>query len=119
MKTLLTINLNQLRRILLPLILLFNIHSFSQSKLDSLLSKINPEKFSAAIEKKVNKLEDKIIAKSEKTLSRLQKQEEKIYKKQLGTKDSLIAKARLAEIQTKYKEVEDRLKNPTTVTPNN
>jgi hypothetical protein len=119
MKTLSTINLNPLRKIILPIIFLISINSFSQSKIDSLLNKINPEKFSATIEKKVNKLEDKIIAKTGKTLHRLQKQEEKIYRKELSTKDSLVAKAKLAEIQSKYKELEDKLKNPTAIAPNN
>jgi len=92
-----------------------SLFSFSQTNLDSLLNKIDPQKWSATVEKKLCKLEDQIIAKSEKTLFRLQKQEEKIYRKQLGTKDSLLAKARLAEIQTKYQALEDKLKNPTSI----
>ncbi len=99
-------------------IFLSPIYTNSQSHLDSLLNKIDPQKWSGAVEKKVSKLEDKIIAKSEKTLSCLQKQEEKIYRKQLSTKDSLAAKARLAEIETKYKTLKDKLKNPASVLPN-
>jgi hypothetical protein len=118
MKTLQAIRFNQLRKIILPIILLFSTHSFSQSKFDSLINKINPEKFSASIAKKVSKLEDKIVAKSEKTLARLQKQEEKIYKKELGTKDSLIARAKLAEIKTRYAALEEKLKNPASILPN-
>jgi len=90
----------------------------SQQTLDSILNKINPQKWSASVEKNLNKLEDKIIAKSEKTLRSLQKQEEKIYKKQLSTKDSLIAKAKLAEIEERYKAIKDKLKNPVLVLPN-
>jgi hypothetical protein len=88
--------------------------SFSQSRFDSLFSKINPQKWSASVGKKMNKLEGKIVAKSEKTLYKLQKQEEKIYRKQLKTKDSLEAKAKLAEVKNKYKALEERLKNPQT-----
>ena len=69
------------------------------------------------MEKKVSRLEDKIIAKSKKTLQRLQKQEENIYKKQLGTKDSIEARLKLAEIQSKYRNLEERLKNPSSLAP--
>jgi len=92
--------------------------SHSQQSLDSLLTKIDPQKWSASVEKKLGKLEDKIIAKSEKTLHRLEKQEEKIYRKQLTTKDSLEAKTKLAEIQSKYGQLKDRLNNPSSVLPN-
>jgi len=104
------------------LIILICCHVFaqgySQQTLDSILSKINPQKWSASVEKKLSNLQDKIIAKSEKTLARLEKQEEKIYKKQLGTKDSLIAKAKLGEIKGKYQALQDKLKNPAAVLPN-
>ncbi|HEV8286379.1 MAG TPA: hypothetical protein VGQ09_18855 [Chitinophagaceae bacterium] len=103
---------------LLILLLSFAVTSYSQSRLDSILNKIDPQKWSVVVEKKLGKLEDKIIARSEKTLQRLQKQEEKIYRKQLETKDSLLAKAKLAEIETKYKSLQDQLKNPTSVLHN-
>jgi hypothetical protein len=74
------------------------------------------QKWSASVEKKVSKLEDKIIAKSEKTLDRLQKKEEKIYRKQLSTKDSLIAKAKLQEIKSKYGQLKSQLSNPIGIT---
>ncbi len=110
---------NFLRKItLLFITLIFNLSIYSQSAIDSFLNKIDPQKLSAAVEKRVSKLEDKIIAKSEKTLQRLQKQEKKIWEKQLSTRDSLIAKAKLAEIQTKYKELREKLKNPSII-PNN
>jgi len=56
-----------------------------------------------------------MVAKTEATLHRLQRQEEKIYRKQLSTKDSLLARTRLSEIQNKYKELEEKLKNPSSV----
>jgi len=99
--------------------LLGSFISSSQSHLDSLPGNIDPQKWSALVEKKLSKLEDKIIAKSERTLQRLQKQEEKISRQQLTTKDSAGAKAKLAEIQTKYKELEEKLKNPSLIIPTN
>jgi len=71
------------------------------------------------VERKANRLEDKIIAKSQKTLRRLEKREEKIYQKQLDTKDSIEARLKLAEIQNKYKGLEEKLKNPTAIIPSN
>ena len=69
------------------------------------------------MEKKVSRLEDKIIAKSKKTLQRLQKQEQNIYKKQLGTKDSIEARLKLAEVQGKYKRLQEKIKNPSSFAP--
>lgn len=87
-------------------------YSFSQSRIDSLFSKLDPQKWAASIEKKSEKLAEKIIAKSQKTLSRLQRQEEKIYKKKLKGKDSLQAKAELAAIKEKYRAPGEKIKNP-------
>src|SRR5258706_3177243 len=84
----------------------------SQLKLDSLFNKIDPQKWSASIEKHATKLEEKIVTKSQKTLRRLQKQEEKIYHRMLTTQDSLQAKAALADIENKYKTLQDKLKKP-------
>jgi hypothetical protein len=91
---------------------------YSQHSLDSLLTRIDPQKWSASVEKKLCKLEDKIIAESEKTLRRLERQEEKIYRRQLGTRDSMIAKLKLEEIKSKYQALQDKLKNPTSILPN-
>ena len=90
---------------------------YSQQSLDSILNKINPQKWSASVEKKLNKLEGKIIAKSEKTLRSLQKQEEKIYKKQLFTEDSLSAKVKLQEIRDRYGKIRTKLNNPASALP--
>ena len=101
------------KKYLILLILFFAcIHLYPQVQPDSILSKLNPQKWSAAIEKKVNKLENKIVAKSQRTLSKLQKQEEKIYRRMPGTKDSVQAKAALTEINNKYKILQDKLKSP-------
>ncbi|HEV7781421.1 MAG TPA: hypothetical protein VGO58_09150 [Chitinophagaceae bacterium] len=50
-----------------------------------------------------------------KVLNNLQKQEEKIYRKLLTTKDSLEVKAKLAELNCKYAALKDKLKNPTII----
>src|SRR5215831_4493800 len=101
-----------MKKCLVILLCIIGGYCYSQQSLDSFLSKIDVQKLSASVDKKVSKLEDKIIAKSEKTLDRLQKQEEKIYTKQLSTKDSLIAKAKLQEIKSKYEQLKNQLKNP-------
>jgi len=103
--------------------LLSSFISYSQTHLDSLLGNIDPQKWSAAVEKKIGKLEDKIVARSEKTLRRLQQQEERIYRKQLSTKDSPDsyreeARLKLTEIQSKYTDLENKLKTPTSILPN-
>jgi len=104
-------------KLLLPLLLLVSTLVYSQTSVDSVLAKIDPQKWSASVEKKMSRLEDKIIAKSEKTLQRLQSQEEKIYERQLGTKDSVEARLKLIEIQSKYKSLQEKLKNPSSLAP--
>jgi hypothetical protein len=101
-------------RVIFSLIAFFLLISSakSQSKLDSIFNKLDPQKFAASIGKKAEKLEDKLVTKSMKVLDKLQEQEEKLYHKILATKDSLKAKIALADIQTKYKTLQDRLKNP-------
>lgn len=84
----------------------------SQSKVDSIFDKLDPQKFAASIEKKADKLEDKLVNKSMKVLDKLQSQEEKIYHKLLSTKDSLQAKVALTDIKAKYKTLQDKLKSP-------
>ena len=95
--------------LLTTLILQTSIFSFSQSKIDSLFSKLDPQRWQAAIEKKAGKLQQKIIARSQQVLNRLQKQEGKIYRKMLQGKDSLQAKASLAVIKSKYDEMSLKL----------
>ena len=89
--------------------------SYSQSRLDSVFNKLDPQKFAASIKKKADKLEDKLVQKSIKLLSSMQSQEEKIYKKMLSGKDSLIAKSKLAELKDKYASLKNNLKNPAIV----
>ncbi len=98
-------------KLILFILLLWSATSYSQSSDVSIFSKIDPGKLSASVEKKLSRLKERIVSKSEKTLQRLQRQEEGIYEKQLATKDSLQARSKHEEIQNKYKTLEEELKN--------
>ena len=84
----------------------------ARSMPDTLVNKIDPQKFAASVAEKSRKLEDKLVSKSSKVLDKLQKQEVKIYRKLLSTKDSLQAKLALGEIKGKYASLKEKLKNP-------
>ena len=99
--------------------LLCSATSYSQPSDVSIFCKIDPDKLSASVEKKLSRLKEEIVSKSEKTLQRFQRLEERIYKKQLATKDSLQIRLKLEEIRNKYKTVEEKLKNHSFVTPSN
>ena len=86
------------------------LQSYSQQSFDSVLNKINPEKWSAAVEKKLSSLENKIIAKTERSIRKLQKQEAKL-KKMLFAVDSVNAKNIFGEAQQKYAQLSKRLKS--------
>ncbi|MFI5185584.1 MAG: hypothetical protein ACHQF0_02600 [Chitinophagales bacterium] len=103
-------------KFLLLFFLTGTISAHSQSFSDSIFCKINPGKWSASIGKKVTRLADKLIAKSKNTLARLERQEQKICKKQLTEKDSSgnnreEAEQKLDEIQNRYRSLETTLKN--------
>jgi hypothetical protein len=83
--------------------------TFSQVKLDSLVGKLNPDKFIAYCSSSSEKLEKKLIDKSTKVLDRMKKNEERIYSKMLHGKDSLLAKSKLSEIQEKYSLMKSRI----------
>lgn len=87
-------------------------YSYGQVSTDSLLQKIDVDKFANVVAGKVGSIEDKLQAKSLKTLDRLQKQEEKLYRRLLRSKDSLAAKASLADVKARYDAMRDKLKNP-------
>jgi hypothetical protein len=107
-----------------PKIILFNLlactlTSYSQSITDASLNEIDAGKLSAVIERKLIRLEDKIIVKSEKALERLQKQEARICEKRLASKDSVQTKLKLMEVQSQYKVLEERWKNASSLAPSN
>ena len=81
----------------------------SQSKLDSIFNKLDPEKFIASINKKAEKLEDKLVAKSMKVLEKFKQQEEKLRKK-LYKIDSSAAKTLFDQGIQKYSDLNKKLK---------
>jgi hypothetical protein len=89
---------------------------FSQTKIDSLFGKIDPEKWSTSVERKLAKLEEGISTKSEKYLRKLQGQEEKILQK-LSILDSTAAQKFLAAGQQKYQQLTDQLQNKVSEIP--
>jgi hypothetical protein len=96
--------------LLYSVLIILSTNLIAQSYEDSVLHKIDPQKLSNTVEKKVSKLEEKVIAKSEKTLNRLQKEEEKVFKKLLDSKDSIAAKTQLEEIRNRYSALKEKLK---------
>lgn len=91
---------------------LFSTSSRSQSGIDSFLHKLNRAKFAEGISKKTGKLEEKISNRSLRTLNKLQKQEERIYRSMLGTKDSSQARASINDLQEKYQGLRRKLNTP-------
>lgn len=108
-----------LKTILICFFLLAGQVCFSQDRFDSLLNKIDPQRWATAIKKKVSGLEEKLISKNENTLRKLQKQEERIYKKLLASKDSAVAKLQLEQNRNRYASLQKLLKTPTTVSARN
>ena len=92
---------------------------YSQSTPDSVLNTIDPDKITTSIERQLNRLEKKIDFNSERILKCLQKQEIKIYEKEMGTRDSLVARSRIGEIQNRYRTFAERLKSPSSLIGSN
>ena len=80
--------------------------------MDSLLYKIDPQQWSSSVNKRLTKLEDKLVTKSQKTLRLLQRQEEKIYRRILNGKDSVQARIALVDSRNKYQSLRDKLMDP-------
>ncbi len=95
------------------LLLLSGLYSsaIAQEKFDSILHKIDPVKWASLVEQKAAKYQEKILQKSLNTLNRLQKQEEKVYRKLIQTKDSVLAKQELETIRSKYSTIKSKLTN--------
>lgn len=84
----------------------------SQASTDSILSEINPQKYINTVADKAQKLEDKLVEKSIRTLNKMQAQEEKIYRKLLRSKDSIQAKLQLSGLKEKYSNLRGKLTQP-------
>src|ERR1700741_4503154 len=95
---------------LIGLFLFHGISSRCQSNVDSGLLKIDVQKWSAVTEKKLGKIEDRIIAGSKRTLNKLQKQETKLRRK-LADIDSSGAESFFSN--TKYQQLRNELNNKT------
>jgi Mg2+ and Co2+ transporter CorA len=93
--------------------LIFSIlHAASPIPQDSIVIRLDTAKFVCTVSKRMNGVNDKIIKSTNKTLDKAQKQEEKIYRKLLKTKDSLYARAQLGELNKKYAAIRNQLENP-------
>lgn len=97
--------------VLLCLAICLSLAAGGQAPMDSILGKIDHGQCLASIGKKTNSIKEKLDAKSLNTLARLQKLEQKLYMKMLGSKDSLAAKVLLSDINEKYAGMRERLKN--------
>jgi len=95
-----------LPKLILFILLLCSVASYSQSSVDSILNKLDPDRWSNTIEEKLYKLENKIILQSEHTLQTLQRQEAKLARK-LSSLDSTAARNLILEAQTKYQHLSD------------
>ncbi|HEY6436034.1 MAG TPA: hypothetical protein VIY47_05555, partial [Ignavibacteriaceae bacterium] len=71
-----------------------------------------PTKFLDNVNKKASKLEDKLMAYTEKALKKLERQEQKL-KKKLAKKDSLAAMQVFGDVEGKYKELREKLSKGT------
>lgn len=70
-----------------------------------------PSRFFEKLQKKSVDLEEKIVASTEKTLQKLAKQEARL-KKKLAKKDSLEAERVFGNVEEKYKQMQQQLKEP-------
>jgi hypothetical protein len=97
--------------LLICCVTLFTADSFGQS-LDSLVSKVDVDRFVSGIKKKAGKLEEQLLQKSMKVLDKVQKEEERIYRKMLRGKDSALAREKIKEIRENYEVLRQQSKNP-------
>jgi hypothetical protein len=98
------------------LLVMLSCYCRAQTGVDSITGKLDPAKWAASINKMASSIEAKLISKSTLTLNRLQKQEEKIYRKMLRSKDSVQARASLNGIRAAYEQKRDQLKNTASIT---
>jgi hypothetical protein len=81
--------------------------ALSQSRMDSILTRVDNLKFASSVSKRAVKLEQELEKKTGTVLNKMQRSEEKLYRKMLKGKDSLLARTKLDEIRLKY----DLIKN--------
>lgn len=93
--------------VLLPLLCVYTI-IYSQASGDSASMTISP-KYLQSVSASASEIQNKLDKKSSKTLARFQKQEARIRRK-LAKLDTLAANSVFADTDSKYKELQDRLK---------
>jgi hypothetical protein len=96
-------------KFLLPGFIFLSINSFCQSGIDSIVNKIDPQRFISSVTSKARKLEKNLTEKSNKILLEMEREEQKIYQKMIKAKDSIIAKAKIEEIKNKYSSIRKSL----------
>jgi len=84
---------------------------FGQGGVDSVFSKWT--RFSEKVGKTSEKIDQKLSKKTDRLLQQCEKQERKLYRKLLDTKDSAIARKRLSEIGKEYSSLKKGLKDST------
>lgn len=104
-----------LKAIVIILLLFFYTSTHAQ-KLDSVISQIDSQKWIIDIKKKTDKLETKIVSTSNKSLAKIQHQEQRVYEKMLKSGDSIQARLALEEIKLQYESLRHSLKTPLTGT---
>ena len=90
------------------------VHVSAQQTVDSLLAKIDPQKWAAAVEKKADKLQEKLQQKTTRVLNKMEKQEQQVLHKLLSSPDSVQAKIQLASLHEKYEQMRAKIKSPMT-----
>lgn len=100
---------NALRVLLLGLCVFFSLFVNGQRRVDSLFSKWT--KFSEKVGKTSQKIDQKLSQKTDRLIQQCEKQERRLYKKLLNTKDSVIARKKLSELDKEYSLLKQGLKD--------
>lgn len=104
--------LHEAGRMLFPgICLLFSLMVNGQRGIDSVFNKWN--RFSEKVGKTSQKIDEKLTQKTSRLLQQCEKQERKLYKKLLNTKDSVLARKKLSEIDKEYSSLKEGLNDTT------
>jgi len=87
-------------------------HTIAQSPVDSVLGKINPDKWSADISKRIDRIDEKLTEESIAALQRSQSIEEEVFRTMLSGKDPLPGKLGLQSATEKYQSLLTKLQSP-------
>lgn len=95
-----------LKGTVLSLTLLITTGIASQTPVDSLLSKIDPQKLAQSVEAKLDQVKVRLLKKTEAVLVKMRREEERLLKKRLAASDSSQLKDELNALQLKYAELQ-------------